>query len=328
MYDFGAAETHSNYITYDSPAATRAPAALSIAMILKREAIVTAGRSIFGILHTTGGQSGWEIRTGQAGNEDHLGFIFGTGAAWVISEDTNKALSAGVHYHLVLTFDQSNTRWYWDGGSANTVAASGSISSSSDPITVGNYAEGKNAGHACDLGQIMVWDATLTADEALSVFGGGIPQADNLQFWTPCHGDPGQNLVTGGAGTKGNTVNLVERADGPSWVWPGVGDCLDTGLLNAIFQVISETMGLASDPKHIKFVYKVLAETLGLSSTSDHLRTYIGVVSETMGLADGDTQDGIARFDPDGIIIETMSDGTVWTRKFPPFARKTYWTAD
>ncbi len=49
----------------------------------------------------------------------------------------------------------------------------------------------------------------------------------------------------------------------------------------------------------------------------------VKVVDETLEIRDGDNFDVE---DPSGKLVETMSDGTVWTKVFPPFTRRTQWT--
>lgn len=51
--------------------------------------------------------------------------------------------------------------------------------------------------------------------------------------------------------------------------------------------------------------------------------TLIRSVTDKLDLQDGDNFDVE---DPSGEIVETQSDGTVWTKKFPPFTRRTKWT--
>ena len=46
-------------------------------------------------------------------------------------------------------------------------------------------------------------------------------------------------------------------------------------------------------------------------------------INETLNLQDGGAQDFN---DPDGAMTETVSDGTVWTKKFPPFHTRTRWS--
>jgi hypothetical protein len=302
MYSFGAADVHSNGIDFGNLAALDAPTAYTAAFQIIQN--VAAGGGSYFFAKRTSVNKGWGFRL-SATNQIDVRHHDGATNNNVSSTGT---LTIGTLASVVASWDGSNMRFVIDGSNDSNPAFTRAAATNASVVVIGN-ASGLTTGNGVSLGHVMWWDVALTQEECESWHGGVIARPASLKFWAPGWTDPGIEIIGQATATKTGTVTNIEDAFAASTI-PGL-------------HKQSPLYGT-----HFQSIYKVISETLGLSEGIVSLVTQVKVVDETLGLHDH-AEDESGYLEPDGQIVETVTEGarsTVWTKKFPPFTRKTAWT--
>lgn len=318
MYSTGAG---ANRIAWGDLAMMDTPAAYTIAFDLYLNATGAVGVVFSKYDHGTEPWKGWRCYIAA---DDKLYLNHGNGVDANVEVAATTAYSGSTYYRCMVSWDGTNADFYKNGAADGTPAFSQTLTANSQTTCIGSDDGGGSNSPNGYIGHVMWWDAALTADEAAMHYAGVIPRAPNLKFWAPGWSDPGMELVGQASGTKAGTVTIVEDITKSVPYFFGACSRILYGI-NSIYKVANDTLGLSEAASGIRFPYEVIDETLGLSDDQVAFFTRVHAVSETMGLQDYCTE-GSGEIAPDGLIEETMSDGTVWTRVFPPFARRTAWT--
>lgn len=200
----GASASHSLEATFDELVDN--PGAMSIAMWVRVNAAPDASNYLVH-KYDGGSQTGWLLMT----KADRTLQWFTEIAAASETSDAGAALAAATWQHVVVSWDGSDVEFYIDavdsaGASGHTKAAG---TSSGFGITLGNSG---GAGAPVSMAHVMVWDTALTANEAVSLFAGGLVQTDNLKFWYSGDVLDGYNQMTGVAASVTGSPTIVEGA--------------------------------------------------------------------------------------------------------------------
>jgi hypothetical protein len=285
----------------------------------------TLGASIYGIAGMLEGAAltGWEFRLDAS---NRLEFLVGTAAGAVTANDSN-VLADDTIYSVMVSWDGSNAQFSIDGvlkDSPALVATMGATAGSTFLGIGGRYGSGTR-GFNTTVQDVVVWDVALEgADPAASYHVGAIPQPEDMVFWAQMHSSlTEQDRITGVAGTVVNSPTLgaplqtLGRAIRKPMSRPFM---MGWGPL---IKVIDEDENVAEAVERYLGILKVIDEDENLADGVLLYNGFLMVVDDTVSITDGTTT---SEWSPDGVLTETMSDGTVWTTKFPPFIRKTQWT--
>lgn len=215
---------------------------------------------------------------------------------------SNTALTLGAVHHVGLIWDDITIEYYLDGVADGTPAFTRNIRNGTGPFYIGARPPDYTLGCAMDIGEVIVDTAAGDIGTILNHRAGshlGIPASEF--YFRGLHVDDPEFF--GAVTTKANgETNNVEHALSTCAFLPQ-GNFLKPAVMGGIFRVIDED-----------------EETPETNSQHDILTK---VLDEDLELNDGG---GENVWDPDGFLEETMSDGTVWKTKYPPFIKRTRWT--
>ena len=305
MYSYGGASGHGNAIKFGDLNALDAPSVYTLAFWVTVN-LLPLGASDTMIAKADGAAAdGWSVS------------VLTDGELQVRHTDTTSDTATSVTANITTGYSSIVIMWdgathchfFQNGGSAESIALTKSIGANATDMTVGNYSN-HSGGAAVRLGHVMWWDVALTTQEAQSWHAGIIANPADLKFWAPGWTDSGIELIGQATSAKTGTVTIKE--DKFKSVPYFFGQC---GYL----------------PHSMHRIFKEYTEQADITDENAvGLPTFINklAVADSEGLRDGETS-GDSKWDPDGNIIETMSDGTVWTKdKFPPYAKRNIWTED
>ena len=304
MYSFGSSETHANAIKFGDLAAMDAPTAYTLAMwmsISDPDGDLTSDAVLFDKWDSVA-TTGWSFGID---SDEKLQIIHGDSASTAVL--STSALGLGMH-SIVLSWNGSNATFHVDGVADGTPALTRAITANAKQVRIGN-SPALNVGFPGSVGHVMWWDKFLNAQERAMYHAGVIPQPSDLKFWAPGWTDPGIELVGQATAVKEATVTIVE--DALTTVPYFFGQCGRMFVTTRTFKEYTEQADITDE------------NAVGLPTFTNKL-----AVGDREGLRDGETSRD-SKWDPDGNIIETMPDGTVWTKdKFPPYAKRNIWTED
>jgi hypothetical protein len=312
---------NTDAVSYGDIAALDALTTMSIACTIKPANLTTVGGIVCKYLASA--TAGWDLRLLTTGK---LAFRIGNGtsSSVVISQAT---ISLTTPTTIVVTYSGGTTDkviFYINGVAYAALTIGVSIAGTTGVLTIGNTpAAGSTNAFPGDIEDVLIWNVVLTANEALSYHGGAIPDGASVKFFQPCHLSTQRDWITGAAATVTNTVNSVDglRVVGRSRLQMGAAR-MATYLETKLVKIKNETEELVEGILKFLGLVQLVAETEELSEARNNQLGLAKVASETLQLEDG----GAANvWDPAGKITETMSDGTVWTTIFPPFAKRTRW---
>jgi hypothetical protein len=351
-FNFGTSAAHSNSIHFGDFAGADGTGPLTVAFWIYIHTAPAAQDTLIS-KRVTGGGDGWNIniistRRVRLQTEGAVGQEVST---------VGTAIPLTTWTHVIVAWDNTWVRLIqngvYDAKDRHEEVPVGNAAN----FTIGNNVT-PNDGVACSLGQIMIWDSSLTNADAVSsatdqlYFGGKIPDADNLQFWCRAEADPGYDLITNTAGTKVGTVTIdtehtaLSRAAGHGFEPPAFGNYQFT-----TFQVVNETettveslgeaMAVEAPAEEVtaidgdsgKNVYDpqgYLDDTVAATSTSTEVvsatTTSTEVVTQAGKTSTTWTKGTVA---PETTWTKgTVGPETTWRSVFPPFIRRTVWTND
>lgn len=325
MFDFGSSNDHSNNVAFGQVNAYGT--SYSLAMWYKF-ASTSGSWAILFSSYNSSTKKGIEIRRYIDGGQWQI--IHGYGSTsdsriWI----TNTAWDTTSWHSVVISHNKGNGYDYWFADGASL----GALSIIPDPVDSGeNWAVGNrpsvSSGAGAKIGRVAIWpDTALSAADA-KVWHEGykIPRADKLGFFAPCLYQSGSSYgydqINQVYGTKTGTVTM---ASSPIPRMYGASSSKVRFSIIQLLKVLTATEGLSDSGSGVLGLIKLDSDTVGLVDQGLNIIGLLKLGSDTLGLLDGDNND---LYDPAGKLTETMSDGTVWTKLFPPFTRRTKWTTD
>lgn len=271
--DFGTTDNHTNSIHFGDVTALDVPTNYAIGIKgFQLNTAVAADRSIFGKRSATG--NGWLMQIASTG-EVQLLHDNGTSATF----KGNTVLNVDVLYTLlVVRFSSGTVQMYINDlqDVSQGSALSQTIGTTTANLTVGNETDNNN-GAACSLDHILWWDSTLTAQEAITFYAGGVPKGANLQFWATTKADPSIDIIGEIVGTKTGTVTAVGSEGIAAWM-ESDDDSLDKQEAQVPAVAVADVMPagiLAEFQKVSPLVYPILE--MDLPNTIQYAAQDIGV---------------------------------------------------
>ena len=129
-------------------------------------------------------------------------------------------LNAGSWYHLLITNDGSDTKFYLNGNSTAIATGSDTTSYIAAPLRVGGYS-GNNYYYQGLTDEFAIWDATLSGDDANAIYNSGVP--NDLDSGASYDTDRTSNLIGWWRMGDGGTW------DGSNWTIPDASTNSNTG---------------------------------------------------------------------------------------------------
>jgi len=318
-YRLAATDLHSTKVTYgDLATLDFATGTFSLGCWVKTEASIPGADDIFSKGFTS--SNGWLFGIG-TGN---LIRIAGGDASGIAVAVGSGAIVTAVWTHIGVACKGGTAVFYINGVEDCKKDFISATVATADEVSLGSRSSTASKGAPVSVAHMMAWDYELPAAGWLQIYEGFLPGTQKLVFWDPCYGATGTSVV-GHDLIGGATGTLTDAA---------------TDYLAASVQY---PLG-HPDPCFAKnyiidtspIVWQEDADTETLSEDATSVVGLVYEATETLELADGEstgdyaTGDSMTLYDPDGIILEeaTATDDTVatWVKKFPPFARRTYWT--
>lgn len=137
--------------------------------------------------------------------------LFGVSAGGIDITEGTTDLDDGLWHHIAGTYDGSDIRIYVDGVEENSTAASGNLTSTTEPVYIGSRSNGGNPFDG-DAGHAMIDDRGWSPQEVASLAAGASPlQFPTPVFYAPLNGQSPEIDVIGGiAGTVTGTTVVEE----------------------------------------------------------------------------------------------------------------------
>lgn len=191
---------------------------ISITSWVKRDILNNSLSCIYGNL--TGSSTPYcEYSFEVSSNNRYLTFFTNNGTTSNLSvNSTNFESSVGAWYHMAVTWDGSNVRFYKDAVLINTTALVAT------PVAIANdYEIGERIGGASDfygrINEVKVWGRTLTDNEILQDFlGKSVDRTSIAGEWLLNEGTGTTVADTSGNGNDGALNNIIWTTDAPSGV--------------------------------------------------------------------------------------------------------------
>lgn len=132
--------------------------------------------------------------------------------------ESTTALNDGVWHHVAATYDGSDKRIYADGVDEGSTAATGNISSTTQPLYLGARSNGGDHFDG-DLGHAAIWGRALSPGEVKALSEGISPLAldrTGLVFYAPLNGQSPEPDVIGGASGTVTGATVAEEPPIPN----------------------------------------------------------------------------------------------------------------
>lgn len=319
-FEFTSASTDK--LGYGDLAALDSLTAITIAVSFHISSLPSAIRGVYGKWGSSGGHKVTILST----NKLQLAVSNGTTIA---SLGTSAALAANTPYHAVLAWDATLDTMdiFLNGVLENTgaVANIAATNNNTGVVTIGNDPSSPTArAFPGQISSVMVWNVRLTRNEMASLYAGGLPRPASLVFWSPCLFKAQPDLIGKATATETGSVVEVDTKGVRVAMRPTRRHVNVFPLtITLLTKVINEEEQIPEANNSILGLLKIINEEERLVEAALGFVGILKIISDQVQVRDGDNND---LFDPAGAMRETMSDGTIWTKVYPPFIRRTKWT--